>query len=281
MDRRTYLKSVFDDTLQHINGDNALHMAQQQSIANQKLILETDKLPIVYQASLDYSDVHITRNTTLQAAAIYKQKYPNKRVCILNFASATNPGGGVTRGSSAQEEGLCRCTNLYNCLNTREMWDGFYNPHRQKADPLHNDDIIFTPNVQVFKDDSYNLLPEPFSVDVITCAAPNLRSQPANDYNPGDGQAAIITPRKLYNLHVKRARRIFTVAALNEADILILGAFGCGAFQNDPYIVAKAYRDVFPSFWTQYHTVEYAIYCRPDDDTNYRAFREVFSGLKD
>ena len=66
------------------------------------------------------------------------------------------------------------------------MRDSFYTPHRQNRNALHNDDIIYTPNVVVIKDDDHNLLAETFMVDVITCAAPNLREKPNNAYNSGD-----------------------------------------------------------------------------------------------
>ena len=146
---------------------------------------------------------------------------------------------------------------------------------RRSGNPLHDDDIIFTPDVQVLKDDDYRPLADPFAVDVITCAAPNLREQPANPYNPSDGDVKRISKDELYQLHKQRAHRILTVAAQNEADVLILGAFGCGAFQNDPQVVARAYNDVLAEFSHHFRTIEFAVYCRPHDDSNYRAFKEI------
>ena len=123
----------------------------------------------------------ISPKRTLEAAAPYV--YAGKKVCVLNFASATNPGGGVIKGSSAQEEAICRCSTLYPNLKEQRMWNQFYAPHRRAHEPLHNDDCIYTPGVVVFKSDvDYpQLLTEEkwYSVNVLTCAAPNLRSVPA------------------------------------------------------------------------------------------------------
>ena len=259
--------------MERIKGDAEVYKAQQQSIAEQKLILEKESLIVPAPRFGEKAQVIVTKNRSFEAARPYAEQ--GLRTTVLNFASATNPGGGVVTGASAQEECLCRCSTLYNCLNTRAMWDGFYTPHRRSGNPLHNGDIIFTPNVQVLKDDDYQPLDDPFAVDVITCAAPNLREQPANPYNPGDGDTKQISKDALYRLHVQRARCILTVAAQNEADVLILGAFGCGAFQNDPYVVARAYNDVLEEFSRHFQTIEFAVYCRPYDDSNYRAFKEI------
>ena len=94
-------------------------------------------------------------------------------------------------------------------------------------------------------------------------------------FRSSDGDAKRISKDKLYQLHKHRARRILTVAAQNEADVLILGAFGCGAFQNDPQVVARAYNDVLAEFSHHFRTIEFAVYCRPNDDSNYRAFKEI------
>ena len=61
----------------------------------------------------------VSKKRTLEAASCYK----GMKTAVLNFASAVNPGGGVTKGASAQEEALCRCSSLYFNLNERSMWD--------------------------------------------------------------------------------------------------------------------------------------------------------------
>lgn len=268
---RTYQIGVFEDTMARIKENEVLRIMQQQSIAEQQLILEDEALDLPAARFEEEAEVIVTKNRSFEAARLYAEH--GFRTAVLNFASATNPGGGVTHGASAQEECLCRCSTLYNCLNTRAMWDGFYTPHRRSGNSLHNDDIIYTPNVTVLKDDDYELLAAPFAADVITCAAPNLREQPVNRFNPGDGEAIRISKDELYRLHKQRARRILTVAAQHEADVLILGAFGCGAFRNDPHVVARAYHDVLPEFSRHFRTIEFAVYCPPYDDSNYRAFK--------
>ncbi len=273
-DRQQRLVSVFEDTQRRIAESSELQAAQLYSIEHQQLILESEEYASPLPAYESEAQVLVTRNRSFEAAA----HHLGQRVCVLNFASAANPGGGVQHGASAQEECLCRCSTLYNCLNTRAMWDGFYYPHRQSANPLHNDDIIFTPGVQVLKDDDYNMLSQPFAVDVITCAAPNLRDEPSNKYNTGDGnRCATLSDDALLALHELRARRIMAVAAQNKAEVLILGAFGCGAFCNDPKVVAQAYKNVLPEFIHHFLTIEFAVYCRPYDDTNYRTFNHVIN----
>jgi len=256
--------------MERIKRDEVLHRMQQESIAEQELILENEVLDVPAARFDEEAEVLVTKNRSFEAARPYAEQ--GLRTAVLNFASSTNPGGGVTHGASAQEECLCRCSTLYNCLNTRAMWDGFYTPHRRSGNPLHNDDIIYTPNVTVLKDDDYELLDAPFAADVITCAAPNLREQTTNRYNPADGEAIRISKDELYRLHKQRARRILTVAALHQADVVILGAFGCGAFKNDPHVVASAYFDVLPEFRRHFRTIEFAVYCPRYDDSNYRVF---------
>ena len=83
----------------------------------------------------------------------------------------------------------------------------------------------------------------------------------------------------LYELHLKRARHIFRVAAANHVDMLVLGAFGCGAFRNDPWVVAKAYRRVTEEFRGHFDVIAYAVYCTPKDRKNYDAFRKYLGEM--
>ena len=277
IDRRQRNIEIFEDTRDWYTRDAKLKQAMQRSrrgtqfYAPGELALPAEKLA----RFSGEARVLVSRERTLQAAG----KYAGRRVAVLNFASATNPGGGVTRGSSAQEEALCRCSTLYPCLLGDELWQKYYKMHRDRHDITYTDACIYIPDVLVIKTDTDapERLPENKmqAVDVITCAAPNLRERPSNSMNPGFGSPVRLSRQDICSLHTRRARKIMRVAALHDADVLILGAFGCGAFCNPPEVVASAYRDVLPEFAHAFSTVEFAVYCTPRDDANYQAFHRT------
>lgn len=277
MDKRQRNIEIFEDTrswyTQEAELQQAIRSARQgtQFYAPGALVLPPEKA----NRFAGEARVVVSRDRTLQAAG----KYAGQKVTVLNFASATNPGGGVTRGSSAQEEALCRCSTLYPCLLGDPLRQQFYQMHRDRHDATYTDACIYTPDVRVIKTDTDapERLPKEKmqTVSVITCAAPNLRERPNNPMNPGDDQRVRLTRQEIYSLHLQRAGKILTVAALHDTDVLILGAFGCGAFCNPPDVVAEAFRTVLPDFAHAFQTVEFAVYCTPRDDTNYQAFRNT------
>ncbi len=175
--RKQWLVAVFEDTMSLISKDTTLQQAVRESIRSQQLITENTPIELPKPPYTQSARVVVTKKRSLEAAARYVTE--GLRTAVLNFASASNPGGGVQSGASAQEESLCRVSTLYPCLRDKRMWDLFYSPHRKTQNPLHNDDIIYTKDVVVVKDDDYNLLNERFKVDIITCAAPNLREEPS------------------------------------------------------------------------------------------------------
>ena len=260
---------IFEDTKRLCETNGRIKDTLARSVKNQKLILEGEELsPVDKTRFSDEAKIVVSTKRTFEAAA----GYAGQNVAVHNFASATNPGGGVTRGSSAQEECLCRCSDLYFCLNVPEMMQGFYYPHRNAKNPINNADIIYTPDVTVFKTDTNTpkLMDEKdwYDVDVITCAAPNLRERPSNRFNLGNGDRAVkVSDRKLLEIHKKRLTRILDVAALNGNEVVILGAFGCGAFQNKPEVVARAAKEAMADYLHAFKTIEFAVYCPPIDRT--------------
>ncbi len=253
---------IFNDTIKHCESNEKLKEAIKNSIKNQQLILENDEVNILENKYDTEVKIIVSKKRTYEAAAAYN----NEKVCVLNFASATTPGGGVVRGATAQEECLCRCSTLYSCLDTKSMWDGFYMPHRAANNQLNNDDIIYTPGVMVFKSDTVapKLLPEKewYNVNVITCAAPRLIQ-------------IKLGATDLLGLQEKRIRKILAVAANEGNEVVILGAFGCGAYRNSPQIVAQAAKKVIQEFKKQFKVIEFAVYCPPLDDSNFVTFKRI------
>ncbi|MFJ8533948.1 TIGR02452 family protein [Streptomyces sp. NPDC093591] len=149
---------------------------------------------------------------------------------VLNFASARNPGGGYLNGAQAQEEALCRASALHTCLLQARA---FYDHHRAHRDPFYTDRVIHSAGVPVFRDDRGRLLDEPYPVGFLTAAAPNAgvvrRTAP---------QRTAELPQAL----AVRAERVLETAAAHGYRRLVLGAWGCGVFQNDPAQVAGAFR---------------------------------------
>lgn len=298
--------AVFEDTMNMCDQNKLLRDSIRRSIAVQRLICEDDDIAMVsgerdndlgsrfsnhkepmpvYDSD---ADIIVSKKRSFEAARVYAKR---QKVCVLNFASATNPGGGVKKGSSAQEECLCRCSTLYPCISVDTVRRGFHERHRTMLSSghlsaLYNDDCIYTPGVSVFKTDSFTPLTMPerewYTVDVITCAAPNLRPRPSNYLNPASGTEAVkIGNSDLKALHEKRASRIFDIAKANGVETMILGAFGCGAFQNPPEVVATGIREAVKQHRRDFQIIEFAVFCLPGHTENYDAFRKVFGDITD
>ncbi|WP_191015245.1 TIGR02452 family protein [Treponema zioleckii] len=269
--------AVFEDSVNLCEKTPRLIESIKNSRKSQIFIGENDSVPDGSNTARFESEAKIivSKKRTFEAAQNYAGK--GDKVCVLNFASASNPGGGVVNGSGAQEECLCRVSTLYFTLDTDENWKRFYMPHRQSRNPLHNDDILYTSDVIVFKTDERE--PETmdesdwYDVDVLTCAAPNLRERPSNSFNSGDGDVhLILNDSELEKLHEKRDSRIFDVAVQQGVDVLVLGAFGCGAFCNNPAVVARVMMALSKKYSRAFKVIEFAVYCPPYDDSNYKEF---------
>lgn len=256
---------IFKNTMKKINEDSYLFESVENSIKNEYILFDKDAVSLDAEPSNKKADIIVSPLRTFEAAG----KYRGKKVCALNFASSKNPGGGVVNGANAQEECLCRISTLYPCLADSNIFNEFYLPHRSMfSDTLYNDDLIFTPGIVWFKTDTASpvLMPKEdwFILDVITCAAPNLNAN------------FTITATELEELHRKRIEKIFITAANEGEEVLILGAFGCGAFRNPPTIVANVMKELTDKYAYYFDTIEYAVYCSPRNPTNYNEFVKTF-----
>lgn len=169
-------------------------------------------------------------SSTVAARRLAEEPDGNASVAVLNFASARNPGGGYVRGAKAQEEALCRASALYETLLEAPE---YYEIHRAEASTFYTDRVIHSPGVPVFRDDRGNLLDTPFRAGFLTSPAPNAgtirRQEP---HREPEIPAAL----------ARRAELVLEVAALHGYRALVLGAWGCGVFRNDPAQVAEAFR---------------------------------------
>lgn len=277
-DRRQSNINIFTDTERMCRTDKKLIDVIHKSNERQILIRDEDDTNKQINRYEEPAKIVVSKKRSLEAAEGYK----GMKICVHNFASATNPGGGVTKGSNAQEEAICRCSTLYFNISNQKISNEFHTKHRSlikmgKMTSLYNDDCIYTPGVCVFKSDTSlpELLPENkwYEVDVITCAAPNLRERPSNPMNPSSGMIGVkIRDKELLELHIKRMSRICDIAVEQKEDVLILGAFGCGAFCNSPRVVAEAMARVVEKYRYSFKVFEFAVYCTSRDTENYEVF---------
>ena len=200
---------------------------------------------------------------TIQALFFIKKNLPDwdsSEVTILNFASFTSPGGKFIEGSNAQEECLCHASNLYNILKNFE--NEYYKDNRNAVAinrQLYVDRALYTPDV-LFHDIDKKFFT---AANVITCAAPNYtvyKEKSDNDI--------------LYDEVLRsRIKYVLDIARDNEQKILILGAFGCGVFGNDPTKVATIFKSLLRNY--KFEKVIFAI--PHTNNGNYEAFKKVFN----
>ncbi|MER6910286.1 TIGR02452 family protein [Streptomyces sp. NPDC000594] len=211
----------------------------------------------------------VTGESSTAAARRLAERDPGP-VAVLAFASARNPGGGFLNGAQAQEEALCRASALHTTLLRVPE---YYAHHRADRDPCYSDRVIHSPGVPVFRDDRGGLLDTPYTVGFLTSPAPNA------------GVIAGRTPERVAlipRLLAARAERVLQAAVAGGYRRLVLGAWGCGVFRNDPAQVAEAFRAPLTgdgSFAGHFDEVAFAILDRTGGQRTLEAFRRVFGPM--
>lgn len=206
--------------------------------------------------------VEVTEETTAAGARRLLAEGAG-RVVALNFASAKNAGGGFINGAKAQEEDLARASALYPCLRGQRE---YYDRNRADGTMLYTDHVIYSPGVPFFRADDGQLLAEPVLISIITAPAPNagehLRRHP--------GEAAGLTTALR-----RRAGMVLAIAEAEGHRDVVLGAWGCGVFRNDPAEVADAFGRWLdsPRFAGAFDRVLFPVYARQDPSPTREAFR--------
>ncbi|HBR75033.1 MAG TPA: TIGR02452 family protein [Cyanobacteria bacterium UBA11159] len=208
------------------------------------------------------TEFEVRNETTLMGAERIARSQKFQKIGVLNFASAKNPGGGFLRGAQAQEESLARSSALYKSLLQCPQ---YYEFHRSHKSLLYSDRIIYSPNCPVFKNDDGTLLNTPYLVDFITSPAPNAgevwRNQP---------QDMDKIPEILYS----RGAKLLSLALYHGCDALVLGAWGCGVFRNDPSMVAQMFADLLLPSGEFHGTFEMVLFSVLDWTKENRIFTE-------
>ena len=222
-----------------------------------KALLE-ESLPIPEESTM--CRIEVTAEDSFQAASRFE------KALVLNYANAHHAGGGFMLGAKAQEEALCRSSTLYASI-TSEKAGEMYRYNNSHLSAVESDYMLFSPDVCVFRDNDCEPLEKPFMSSVITAPAPNRR-----------GAAMLASKKTIRETFLRRIRIILRLAAKQGCRDIVLGAWGCGAFGNDPVTVAECFRTALfdDGLGRAFDTVVFAV-CGNQEGKNPKAFRKVFA----
>lgn len=204
-----------------------------------------------------FSTIYVEKCTLFEAIMSAYKRDSKSQICVLNSADPITPGGEYLDGQPTQEASLCRHTLLYPTLEGNEMYKAIKNGGNQ----IDGTDImIFSPDVSVFRDAMYKEFIHPFRINVISsCPVDNRKCE-------------LVTGPKLME---KRIRKIIKLAAAKKTEVLILGAFGCGAFKNDPKKISDSFYKILVSEGLKYHFPQ-IIFAVSEDPVIFDVFRKRF-----
>lgn len=183
-------------------------------------------------------------------------------IAALNFASFKEPGGMFLAGSRAQEECLCHTSFLYNVLRQKILFYEWNRKHLNRA--LYKDRMLYTPDVLFFENGNPDINAVGVPCDVITCAAPNKSAAQRNCH---------VSDEENHEALESRIRFLLQAAQIHAADVIILGAYGCGVFGQDPVEVAEIFKNELRG--SCFAKAVFPI-PRKGGDGNYEAFAKVF-----
>lgn len=184
---------------------------------------------------------------------------------VLNFASAKNPGGGFINGAMAQEESIAASSTLYKTLTAHEE---YYMNNRAQSSMMYTDHAIYSPDVVFFKDGRFQLVERPVKASVLTLPAVNM------------GQVLLKGEDRTEAERVMRRRMKLALAIFAEqgAKNLVLGAYGCGVFRNDPKLIAAWWKELLEEGMGEFFdSIFYAVLDRSKNGECINAFINTLS----
>ncbi|GIP22147.1 TIGR02452 family protein [Paenibacillus sp. J22TS3] len=187
-------------------------------------------------------------------------------VGVLNFASAKNPGGGFLNGAMAQEESIAASSGLYA---TQLRNEGYYKANRACKSMMYTDHAIYSPDVVFFRNPRFDLIEQPVTASVLTLPAVNYGQVLLKGEDPQEAECVM----------KDRMRLALAIFAHKGDKSLILGAYGCGVFRNDPVKVAGWWRELLEDegFGLLFSEIRFAVLDNSRDGKTIQAFKGAFN----
>jgi uncharacterized protein (TIGR02452 family) len=222
-------KYYINENNEKVNIENELEICKRETV-----LFSSEELAELANKELPKTDFETTFETwncsSLKAILKLSEEENQEKIMCLNFASAKNPGGGFINGAEAQEESLARTSALYE--TQLQAWD-YYTVHRAMESCFYTDMMIYSPKVPVFRKDKGELLHTPVLCNFITSPAVNagvVKRQEPERVN------------EIFSAMDVRMDKMLALALKQGNETLILGAWGCGVFKNDPKEIAELFK---------------------------------------
>ena len=230
-----------------------LSEAIKQCNENSRIFTQKD-FPLKKTNKTYTTEFEVTTEYSISACLRLAAEMPSdEKIACLNFASAKNPGGGMLNGSLAQEESICLCSCLYSCLT--QFHDTFYEISRKDPrDGLYHTMLIYSPRCVVFRNDvNYQLLDSNTTTTTADETASNQSKLVRTSFitcpavNKGVALSKNISEAVISGEMRARAELVLRVAMEMGEQVLVLGAWGCGVFHNQPRDVADMFARLLKS----------------------------------
>lgn len=232
-----------------------------EEIKSAEFISSSDLEKLRYEEVGNCDNIVVTENSAIHDIIALSKKYDNKSIGVLNFASSYYPGGGFLIGSMAQEEALCHGSTLYKQLKECKK---LYTENKRANSNYYTDNMALS-RTQFIRNDSGIYLAKPITATVVTSAAVNINRLSKEE------------TRLVKEIMSKRMHKIIQLFIREKTNIIILGAFGCGVFKNDPNMIAQIWKDELLRYGKHFDIVCFSILgSKYGNNNNYNIFCNYF-----